>query len=334
MAVHNAAMRAFFLVLLAMICAPREAAAQNFQLPIDCRVGSVCIVQNYADLNPADGNADDPRCGPLSYDGHDGIDIRAPATMAARGVAVLAPAAGVVVGVRDGEADGAFQRGGAAALNGRDCGNGVRIEHEDGWSSQLCHMRAGSVRVRQGDRVTAGQELGLVGLSGRTEFHHVHIALRRNNETLEPLTGGALGAARCGATVAPGRHWSAAARSALAYRGTQLFAAGFSGVAPTDGADAEALPANVTRQGSAFVFWALASGPMSGDVLRVQLYAPDGGLVAQGTLTQVRDQAQAYAFAGRRNSGGGFPAGLYRGEAQLVRGGRVIATRTETLTLR
>jgi Peptidase family M23 len=327
-------MRVFLLVLLAMICAPREAAAQNFQLPIDCRVGDVCIVQNYADLNAAAGAADDPRCGPLTYDGHDGIDIRAPAAMAARGVAVLAPAAGVIATVCDSEPDGAFLRGGAAALNGRDCGNGVRIDHEDGWSTQLCHLRAGSLRVRQGDRVSAGQPVGLVGLSGHTQFNHVHMALRRNSETLDPLTGGALNATACGAAVSPGAHWSAAARAALAYRGTQLFAAGFSGAAPADGADAEALPANATRQGSALVFWALASGPMNGDVLRVQLYRPDGTLVAQGARTQVRDQAQAYVFAGQRNSCAGFPPGVYRGEAQLVRGGRVVDTLSETLTLR
>ncbi|MBK8543526.1 MAG: M23 family metallopeptidase [Caulobacteraceae bacterium] len=197
-----------FLVLVIAAWAPREAAAQNFQLPIDCRVGDVCVVQNYADANPASGAADDPRCGPLTYDSHDGIDIRAPALMAQSGVAVLSPAAGVIAAIRDGEADGAFRRGGVTALNGRDCGNGVRIDHADGWSTQLCHMRNGSIRVRAGDRVTAGQAVGLIGLSGRTEFTHVHMALRRNNETLDPLTGGALGAARCGASIAAGAHWS------------------------------------------------------------------------------------------------------------------------------
>jgi len=324
------------LVLLPLLisCAPPEARAQEFRLPIDCSVGDICIVQNYADHNPASGAAADPLCGPLAYDGHDGIDIRAPLSMAQRGVAVLAPAAGVVVGVRDGEPDGAFLSGGAAALGGRDCGNGVRIDHDDGWSSQLCHMRAGSVRVRQGDRVAAGQPLGLVGLSGHTQFHHVHITLRHNGETIEPLTGGALASARCGAPAVAGAHWSSEARAALSYRGAQLFAVGFSGVTPTDGADAEALPANAARQSGALVFWALATGLRTDDVLRVRLYRTDGTLVAHGTRTQVRDQAQAYVFAGQRNNGSGFEAGVYRGEAQFLREGRVVATRSEALTLR
>lgn len=325
----------FFLALMIAAWAPREAAAQNFQLPIDCRVGDVCVVQNYTDANPASGAADDPRCGPLTYDGHDGIDIRAPALMAQSGVAVLSPAAGVIAAIRDGEEDGAFRRGGVTALNGRDCGNGVRIDHADGWSTQLCHMRNGSIRVRAGDRVTAGQAVGLIGLSGRTEFTHVHMALRRNNETLDPLTGNSLSSLHCGASVAPGTHWSAAARSALAYRGAQWFATGFTGTEPGAGRpDIEALPRNVTRQSSALVFWALATGPLSGDILRVRLYGPNGQMVGQGTLNQLRNQAQAYVFGGRRAPPGGLPAGAYRGEARIERGGRVISTRTETITIR
>src|SRR5688572_17587571 len=92
-----------FLLPLVLSCAPEQASAQNFQLPIECAVGDVCVIQNYADLDPANGAADDPRCGPFTYDGHDGLDIRAPQALADRGVAVLSPAAGVIGAVRDGE---------------------------------------------------------------------------------------------------------------------------------------------------------------------------------------------------------------------------------------
>jgi hypothetical protein len=247
---------------------------------------------------------------------------------------VLAPAAGVVGAVRDGEEDGAFQRGGMAAITGRDCGNGVRIDHDGGWSTQLCHMRRGSLRVAQGDRVSAGQPLGLVGLSGHTEFPHAHITIRRNGDRVEPLTGQPAGEVRCGDALQAGAIWSAPARAALSYRGTQWFAAGFTGVAPGDGMDAETLPANAARQSAALVFWALAIGPMEGDTLRVRLYGPDGRMIEEGTRAQPRDQAQAWLFTGRRTQANGWAAGVYRGEAQVLRGGRVVATRSETVTLR
>lgn len=315
--------------------APRPAAAQNFQIPIDCAVGDVCVVQNYADSNPAAGAAADPQCGPLTYDGHDGLDFRAPAARARAGVNVLAPAAGVVVNVRDGEADGVYLREGRAALNGRECGNGVRIDHGGGWQSQLCHMRPGSMRVRQGERVTAGQALGLVGLSGFTQFPHVHLRLERNGALIDPLTAAPMSSLSCNARAASaGAHWSPAARTALAYPGTRWFSLGFTGAAPAQGASAEDLPANASRTSAALVFWALASGPRNGDVLRVRLYGPDSALVAEATRTQPRDQAQAWLSAGRRTPPGGWPAGQYRGEAQLVRDGRVVATRTEVLSLR
>ncbi|WP_395644728.1 M23 family metallopeptidase [Terricaulis sp.] len=331
---HHPRMRALFFLVCLFILTPRPAAAQVFQLPLDCAVGSTCIVQNYADWQTGPG-ARDPMCGPLTYDGHDGLDFRAPLALAARGVAVLAPAAGVVRGVRDGEPDGAYVRGGMAAIAGRDCGNGVVIDHGEGWQSQVCHMRAGTLQVRAGDRVSAGQRLGLVGLSGHTEFPHVHLAVRRNGATLDPLTGNAIGTGGCGANaVRPAAYWTPAARTALAYRGSLWFAAGFTGTAPGEGANAEALPANAARRSAALVFWALASGPRNGDVLRVRLYGPDGALVAEGTRTQPRDQAQAWLFAGRRTPPAGWAAGNYRGVAEIVRGGRVVQARTETITLR
>lgn len=331
---HYLPMRLVLLLFpLLLSCAPEQASAQNFRLPIDCAVGETCVVQNYADLDPANGAASDPRCGPLTYDGHDGLDFRAPAAMAERGVAVLAPAAGVIAAVRDGEPDGAFLQGGMAAIDNRECGNGVRIDHEGGWSSQLCHMRRGSLRVRQGERVEAGQALGLVGLSGHTQFPHVHITLRLNDNVVEPLTGQS-GGVRCGDSVQAGPIWSAEARTALAYRGAQWFAAGFTGTPPGENANAEELPANAADDADALVFWALAVGPREGDVLRVRLYAPDGSLVGENTRTQPRDQAQAWLFTGRRTPGIGWALGDYRGEAALLRNGRVVQTRSETVTLR
>lgn len=329
-------MRALLLALALLAGFPSpNASAQEFQIPIECSVGEVCVVQNYADANPAANAAADPQCGPLAYDGHDGLDFRAPAALARAGINVLAPAAGVVLGVRDGESDGVYLRGGREALNGRDCGNGVRIDHGGGLSTQLCHMRAGSLRVRQGERVSVGQALGLIGLSGFTQFPHVHISLFRNEQKIDPLTGGALADLRCSAQpAAPGAHWASAARTALAYRGTRLLALGFTGVAPAENAGVEDLPANAARNGQALVFWALISGPRDRDALRVRLFGPGGALIAQGSRTQTRDQAEASVFAGRRTPAGGWPAGAYRGVAELVRDGRVAQTRTQTLQLR
>ena len=123
-----------------------QAAAVELELPIACTLAEDCTVQQYPDHDPGPG-ARDYACGGESYDGHDGIDIRLK-TFAdiERGVPVLAAAAGVVKSGRDGMADKPV-RGEAdrKALKGRDCGNGVIVEHSDGFETQYCHMRRGSV---------------------------------------------------------------------------------------------------------------------------------------------------------------------------------------------
>jgi murein DD-endopeptidase MepM/ murein hydrolase activator NlpD len=56
-------------------------------------------------------------------------------------------------------------------------GNHVFIEHGEGEVSGLFHLRQGSVRVKAGDRVRAGQEIGRIGFSGDAITVHLHYQL-------------------------------------------------------------------------------------------------------------------------------------------------------------
>jgi murein DD-endopeptidase MepM/ murein hydrolase activator NlpD len=58
-----------------------------------------------------------------------------------------------------------------------DLGNYVLIDHQDGEYSLIPHMKPGSVRVKTGEHIVAGQMLGEVGFSGDAIFPHVHFAL-------------------------------------------------------------------------------------------------------------------------------------------------------------
>ena len=59
-----------------------------------------------------------------------------------------------------------------------NAGNVVVIDHGHGEFSLLAHLQQGSVRVKAGERVKAGQPVGRVGMSGDAYIPHVHYELR------------------------------------------------------------------------------------------------------------------------------------------------------------
>jgi hypothetical protein len=58
-----------------------------------------------------------------------------------------------------------------------DMGNFVLIDHGDGEFSLMLHMKPGSVRVKAGDHVMAGQQIGQIGFTGDSLFPHLHYTL-------------------------------------------------------------------------------------------------------------------------------------------------------------
>lgn len=302
-------------LLVVLTLAPAASAgAFEMALPVDCTLGDICHIQNYFDRDTGAG-WQDVGCGALSYDGHDGTDFALPTLAAMRaGVDVLAPAAGTVRGVRDGMPDIPRDDPAAPPLDGRDCGNGVAIDHGGGWETQLCHLMQGSVTVKAGDRVEAGTVLGRVGLSGNTVFPHVHIAVRKDGKELDPFNPDE--AATCG--TPPGQDlWA----DDIAYDGFGFLGAGFADAVPDYAAIRTGLPPRETfpADAPALVFWGYFFGARAGDVLTLAITGPEGEVIRQD-VTLDRTQAQAFRATGRK-ARGAWPAGEYRGEAVLIRDG-------------
>jgi murein DD-endopeptidase MepM/ murein hydrolase activator NlpD len=197
----------------------------SLRLPVACEIGKSCFIQHYVDRDPTPA-AQDFQCGSLTYEGHDGTDIRLP-TMAAQkaGVEVVAAADGKVLRVRDGVADVSVSAAASdrASVDNRECGNGLVVDHGQGWETQYCHMAKGSLSARPGDDVKAGDALGRVGLSGMTEFPHLHFTLRKDGKVVDPFAFGAE-ANSCGG----GRSlWDAKTASTLSYRAGDVLNKGF-----------------------------------------------------------------------------------------------------------
>ena len=60
---------------------------------------------------------------------------------------------------------------------GRILGNHLVLDLGDGVYAALAHLRRGSLRVRPGDRVAAGQQLAACGNSGNSTEPHLHFQL-------------------------------------------------------------------------------------------------------------------------------------------------------------
>jgi murein DD-endopeptidase MepM/ murein hydrolase activator NlpD len=98
------------------------------------------------------------------------VDFAAPI-----GTPVLAARGGRVMEV---EAD--FARAGLSRERHAARANMIRLVHDDGAMSVYAHLRADGVLVRPGQRVRAGQQIGLSGNTGYSTGPHLHFAVQVN----------------------------------------------------------------------------------------------------------------------------------------------------------
>ena len=115
-------------------------------------------------LPPVDGNVSSA-FGDRGGARHTGVDI-----LAAGGTEIRAAAPGVV----------------AYAGNGyRGYGNAVIVDH--GGSVTTLYAHIGTIRVRSGETVAAGDVIGTVGRSGNATTHHLHFELRVDGKAVDPM---------------------------------------------------------------------------------------------------------------------------------------------------
>lgn len=320
-------MRAALAALACAFATPSVAEAPVLILPIDCVLGETCHIQQYMDRDPGPGAADHA-CGTLSYDGHNGTDF-ALASLAARdaNVIVRAAAAGEVTGVRDGMADVVMGSDGAPDVTGRECGNGVVIRHSGGYETQYCHLARGSVRVAAGDLVASGTPLGHVGLSGQTEFPHLHLSVRRDGTEIDPFDPAMTPACTTGAQSTL---WS----DPPAYLPGGVMATGFATSVPSyDAIKAGTATESPDTTAPALVLWGYFYGGQTGDRVQITIEGPAGQIIAHEEVL-TRTQAQFFRAAGRRAPAEGWRPGPYRGSVALIRGGATIAIRPLTYEMR
>lgn len=295
----------------------------KLELPIDCVPGETCWVVGYMDVD-AGSEAKDYMCGHRTADGEENtlIAIRDIAKMRS-GVQVRAAASGMVTAVQGGMSDIDFRKVDPVKIEGRACGNGVEIDHGNGWTSRYCHLRRRTLLVQTGQVVKAGDPLGYVGMSGKTVLPQLRFGLRRDGRAIDPFTGrpkpeGST-PSQCG--VANKSLWKESVRHTMSYRLAMLYNIGITNHKPSArfARNGGHKRVSAVPRSSQLFLWVDMFYVEKYDSLSFELYGPNGRTIIYKTL-ELRDRnARQFYFMGKRVKPGLLPSGTYKGRVTLLR---------------
>lgn len=272
-------------------------------MPVKCTVGKDCFIQNYVDVHRESDKKKprDYKCGSLVYHGHKGTDFRVPTYKSLkRGVEVIAVADGTIKAIRTDMPES--DKYNAPDIKGRECGNGVVIEHGDGWETQYCHMRQNSIKIKVGDKVKKGDKLGLMGISGKTQFPHLHLSIRKNGKVVDPFIGPVNKTTKCGGPL--NSLWTKdAEKQVLPYQATALIASSFSGEIPSQKTvmqgehDHSSLPSTIDK----LIFWVYLAGVRAGDEESFKIIDPTGRTLFKKRMKSVKKHKATWlSFIGKK----------------------------------
>ena len=298
-------------------------ARQNpalFEIPIDCKFGNNCDLVLFVDHDKS-AKWKDFQCGSLSYNNHQGTDIRLRSIkLMQRGVDVLAAADGRVIKIRRGLPDISFRAIGHDIIVRRGLGNVVVLDHGNGWRTIYAHLKNASIRVATGQEVKAGNILGQVGMSGLSEFPHLHFAVQHQGKVVDPFSPEKTDKKRC--AIKQKTLWSAKAKAQLRYKKAFVLQAGFSDsakfnrVALTYGLD---IKDRMERRSPNFVFAIEFGGGRTGDEYEMSLISPGAKILARSKKKITRITNIKFDFVGRKGYGRVWPKGTYKGRFELFR---------------
>jgi len=243
------------------------------------------VINNYVDLDMASGTLRDwgnnPGTAAKTYVNPRGIVIDVPSFRAMDAdFPVIAAADGVITQVIDGN----FDRNVACTSNNA---NLVRVRHDDCSVAIYAHFKQNSVRVAVGQRVTAGQQLAVVGSSGCSSAPHLHFELNAASGTLEEPFA-------TSRWLAPPPYSTNATVMDLNFKAGTYANIDELKDPPPDPATL-ALNSSVTvasNTGNALV----------GDVISMRTLRPDGGVANSGNITMTQEYRHTWV--------GGNPTGL------------------------
>ena len=316
------------LALLVLVCPAfaDDGSRPSLSLPLNCVIGTDCWVQNLVDFDSSNGIRD-PYCGSASFNKHKGTDFRVRTTKdLSKEIPVLSMADGTVVALRNSMAEKLVESDADLKfVENKECGNGVFIRHEGGWSSQICHLAKGSVRPKKGEKVKRGDVIGLMGLSGHTTFPHVHVTVRKGKTVIDPMTGLAQSdACSPNAGLTEKSLWTQEVRARMPLQFTAILETGYSSSRPSTSRLLKGKSGPVLADGP-LIFYAKFINVRKGDRIDLTVKGPNGVFATSRGKPLDRAKATWTQYTGKK---GAVPAGsAYSGSVTLFRNGKPLLKR-------
>lgn len=274
---------------------------------------------NYVDMGPDDDKKTDPACLNRTYDGHKGTDFMIlDEKSMEKGVNVITPLAGTVTRIRDGEPDqwSTDEQLKEIKNQRKECGNAILVDHGDDLQTIYCHLKNGSVQVKPNQEVGQGDVLAQVGLSGLTQFPHLHFGIIKENQIIDPFTG-QNNTQECGKKR--GTLWNSDLE--ITYQPFVIQNLGFSTDIPAldtiekDGSS----PSEISLDSNILTFWVTLFGVQEGDDITLEIKDPNGKTFAKREVIQDKERTRQFYYAGRRTTKTPLIEGVYTGEITIKR---------------
>lgn len=321
---------ALFILVFLAFGAPRAEAAP-LMFPLVCEAGQGCFIIGYPDVEKAPDSAKDYACGPATAEGDPFLRIGLPdvATLTL-GLFVVAADKGRVIDATDGLPDTVAASKAQIKKGTSVCGNGIVIDHGQGLTTAYCHLRRGSIKVKNGDVVEKGQVIASAGQSGVALWPQLGFSIQKNGFAIDPITGGSP-AEGCGFKA---RDVVELPEAFKTYQPAAIVNLGFS-IAPQT-AQAVALGkaerfAQIAPSSPSITLWGMVVGLKKGDTVKTTLSDGRGRVFHHQSLVMDKDRDRQLINFGRPRGYAYWRPGTYSGEVVIT---RTINTKDHTIRRR
>lgn len=333
-------MRAVFLSLLTLVLltihAPKSYAME-IMFPINCKLGENCFISKYVDHFFDKTVQKDFRCrSSVTSTNNKGTGIKVSESFYRTGVPVYAVADGIVVKKRDSIPDKRImsaEEAQKASITGY--GNVILIEHEDDYATLYAHLQLNSIPYKIGDQIKKGDQIGVIGLSGLTEYPHLNFEVYHRDQIMDPFTGTKQNNI-CDLDIENTLWDDRFMRQYSAYSDTKISDSGFTDIIPTKETYKEISNTlqQLTPDTKQLIFWINAQAVEQGDEIVLSLFDTDGNLMIRKAKRFEESHANYLFSLGKKETDKHWKAGQYNAFVQLWRDGNIIVNNQHYIQLK